>query len=121
MRSLSKFRPTYTHFLAADRVGRYVRSRRRDDDQGMLCRAQIQHAVRSGRILDPFPTTTRARDQARPSLAFCRTFAILPFEQIQRHVHNHVLLPTDHAAATQLDQDVYSFYAILLGCRFTMA
>lgn len=120
MRSTSKIRAITTHFLAADMVGWCVRGCRGENHQGILWRVLDQHARRS-RGLDPFRTLARARDEARSSLPFCRTFAIPPFEQIQRHVHNHVLLPTDHAAVTQLDQDVYSFNAILMGGRFAVA
>lgn len=101
-------------------VGWCVRRCRGEDHKGVLWHVLDQHARRS-RGLDPFRTLARARDEARSSLPFCRTFAILPFEQIQRHVHNHVLLPTDHASATQFHQDVYSFYAVLMGGRFAVA
>lgn len=120
MRSTSKIRAINTHFLAADMVGWCVRRYRGEDHNGFLWHVLDQHARRSCG-LEPFRTLARARDEARSSLPFFRPFAILPFEQIQRHVHNHVLLPTDHAAATQLDQDVHSFDAILLGGRFAMA
>lgn len=120
MRSTSKIRAIKTHFLGAVMVGWCVRRCRGEDHKGILWRVLDQHAHRN-RGLDPFRTLARARNEARSSLPFFRTFAVLPFKQIQRHVHNHVLLSTDHASATQFHQDVHSFYAVLIGGRFAMA